>query len=56
LSKNLETNPNILGARSVTWTQFHTKDPQLSGAAVQNLVARDLFSPDISFYNIKMAV
>jgi hypothetical protein len=30
----------ILGARRVTWSNFHTDNPQILGASVQNIVAR----------------
>jgi hypothetical protein len=56
LSKNLEASPKLLGTRRVTRTQLHTEDPQISGATIQNLVTRNLFTPHISFDNIKMAV
>jgi len=56
LSKNLEASPKLLGARKVTRNQFQTEDPQISGATVKNLVTRDLFTPDIGFDNLKMAV
>jgi hypothetical protein len=29
----------ILGARRVTWSKFHSEEPQILGAMVQNLVA-----------------
>ena len=41
----------ILGVRWVTWSKFHTKQPQILGATTQNLVAteilQDLFTPDV---------
>jgi len=54
LSKNLEASPKPFGARRVTRNQFHTEDPQISGATVQNLVTRDLFTPDINFITLKL--
>jgi hypothetical protein len=35
----------ILGARNVTWSKFHTDDPQILGATVQNLVVRATWRP-----------
>jgi hypothetical protein len=37
----------ILGARRVTWSKFRTEDPQILGATVQNLVARDFCTPGL---------
>ena len=37
----------ILGARKVAWSKFHTTDPQVLGANVQNLVA---MASGISFF------
>jgi hypothetical protein len=39
-NKKKTANPlKILGARRMTWTKFHTEDPQILGGSVQNLVA-----------------
>ena len=42
----------IAGVRTVTWGEFHTKDPQLLGVTLQDLVAQDLcasdYGPEIS--------
>ena len=35
----------ILGAWRVTWSKYHTKDPQVLGSTVQNLVAAATWRP-----------
>ena len=40
-------NLKILGNRRVTWSSFHTEDPQIFGATIQNLIAWDLCTPDL---------
>jgi hypothetical protein len=36
----------ILGARSLTWSRFHSEAaPQIKDAMIQNLVARNLYTP-----------
>ena len=35
----------ILGAWRVTWSKYHTKDPQVLGSTVQNLVATATWRP-----------
>lgn len=37
-SKKSGSHMKILGARSQTWNKFHTDDPQLFCATVQNVV------------------
>jgi hypothetical protein len=36
----------------VTWSQFHSEDPQMLGATVQNLVVQYLCTPN--FINMQM--
>jgi len=36
--------------QKVTWSKFHTENPKMLGITLQNLVARDLFTPDIYTY------
>jgi hypothetical protein len=35
----------IVGARKLTWSHFHTVDPQILGATVQNVVATATWDP-----------
>jgi hypothetical protein len=37
----------ITGARWVTWSDFHTEDPQILSVTAQNIVPRYLYTPDL---------
>ena len=49
ISQKTSSHLKILGVRRVTWSMFHTEDPQILGTTKQNLVATvtwHLFTPD----------
>ena len=48
ISRKFRSHLKILGATGVTRTKFRTQYPQILGASVQNLVGRDLCTPDLS--------
>ena len=45
ISQNCRSLLKILGARRVTWCQFHTEDPPILGVTVQSLVATATWRP-----------
>jgi hypothetical protein len=45
ISQKCRSHVKLLGARMVTWSKFHTKDPQILGAAIQNSVAMATWRP-----------
>jgi hypothetical protein len=46
-SKNLGATLKCLAPGGSQEAKFHTDDPQILGASVQNLVARNLCTPDL---------
>lgn len=42
----------ILGAKRVTQSKDHIRDPQMLGATIQNVVTRDLCTPVTDDYNL----
>ena len=42
----------ILGAKRVTRSKDHIRDPQMLGATIQNEVTRDLCTPVTDDYNL----
>jgi hypothetical protein len=44
-SHKFRSNLKILGSRRVTWSEFHSQDPQILGATLQNIVAMAVLGP-----------
>jgi len=43
--QKFKSHLKILGASMVSWSKSHTEGPQILGALVQNLVARETWRP-----------
>ena len=48
ISRKFRSHLKILGATEVTRSKFHTQDPHILGATVQNVIDRVLCTPDLS--------
>lgn len=48
ISRKFRSHLKILGATGVRQSKFRTQDPQILETTVQNLVDRDLCTPDLS--------
>lgn len=54
--QKFKSHLKILGARMVSWNKSHTERPQILGASVQNLVARETWRRDLCDPDIVMVI